>query len=335
MSPSAARVSSLLAVAPLTFSAFIVALAIWDDLVGGDAELRAACIAGSIAFCLPIVVLFRNSVRVRSRARRLTLFWTFVLGLHLVIFQPLWQPNSCALAEVLLMGQSMGMGGLWLIACAASWWGLRFVARRVEFKPIATGDRSMGPGTRRLVFGFALMPLLPGIFFILATALMDLTDADSQSASVVAYMVCAAIAVASWLLLWRRAVAWTPGQVRMTAVLGGLFLLSPLLLYLDDPLMSDWISTIIIVAPLLFFAAWLIGTSLLWRTDEPAFQLASSSPHVGGASSVHAVQMQELLRCPACEYLLKGLREVRCPECGWASTVDDLFARTLVRALPE
>jgi len=37
--------------------------------------------------------------------------------------------------------------------------------------------------------------------------------------------------------------------------------------------------------------------------------------------------MSEFVRCGSCGYSLVGLREVRCPECGWQSTVDEAVRR--------
>ena len=37
--------------------------------------------------------------------------------------------------------------------------------------------------------------------------------------------------------------------------------------------------------------------------------------------------MSEFVRCGSCGYSLVGLREVRCPECGWQSTIDEAVRR--------
>ena len=37
--------------------------------------------------------------------------------------------------------------------------------------------------------------------------------------------------------------------------------------------------------------------------------------------------LSEFVRCGNCGYSLVGLREVKCPECGWQSTVDEAVRR--------
>lgn len=62
---------------------------------------------------------------------------------------------------------------------------------------------------------------------------------------------------------------------------------------------------------------WFAGTAWLWRSDRidlPA-GLASES------------DLSRFVRCGNCGYSLVGLREVRCPECGWGSTVDEVVRR--------
>jgi ribosomal protein L37E len=75
-----------------------------------------------------------------------------------------------------------------------------------------------------------------------------------------------------------------------------------------------------------FFAAalWLAGTAWSWR---------SLGLHVSAATLAGTTDMEQWLVCPRCGYSLIGLREVRCPECGWNTTVDDVVRRSLFEAL--
>ena len=81
--------------------------------------------------------------------------------------------------------------------------------------------------------------------------------------------------------------------------------------------------TFCITSPLFAFALWLAGTAWLWRNRHPH---ALVDPLSG-------IGVEDVARCPTCGYNLRGLREVRCPECGWASTVDDIVQRSIVGTL--
>jgi rubrerythrin len=59
---------------------------------------------------------------------------------------------------------------------------------------------------------------------------------------------------------------------------------------------------------------WLIGTAIIWR--ETAKERGERLRHMG----IHT------LTCPNCGYNLTGLREAKCPECGAAYTLDQLYA---------
>lgn len=87
--------------------------------------------------------------------------------------------------------------------------------------------------------------------------------------------------------------------------------------------------TFLWTSPLFAAALWFAGTAWLWRSkriDLPEGNLAESD-------------LTDLVRCGECGYSLVGLREVRCPECGWQSTVDDAVRRGMaefieLRAMP-
>ena len=113
----------------------------------------------------------------------------------------------------------------------------------------------------------------------------------------------------------------------MTIYLAIAFLVSPGLLLWNPtlssgPFVESW-RVLCWLLPVFAWALWLAGTAWTWRSSQ-----ARISGEFAGS-----VAIEVLVRCPACDYSLRGLHEVRCPECGWASTVDDIVERSLDRVL--
>ncbi len=174
----------------------------------------------------------------------------------------------------------------------------------------------MTPGVVRLTIGFGLLPFLPGLFWIVGMATEHFLSVPDEMAMAIAYEACALVTVATWVGVWRRGVAWTPGRRRGTIALAVALLAVPWSTFLPDG-PEPW-ETARDTLPLLMLAAWFFSTALLWRTDAPAGYVDSS-----------AAALDRAIGCPGCGYSLRGLREVRCPECGWHSTVDVLMAHGL------
>ena len=49
-----------------------------------------------------------------------------------------------------------------------------------------------------------------------------------------------------------------------------------------------------------------------------ALRLQRGKPVIGADNQVD-------VHCPSCGYSLVGLHQARCPECGWQTTLDELF----------
>jgi hypothetical protein len=129
-----------------------------------------------------------------------------------------------------------------------------------------------------------------------------------------------------WMLLWRETVAWTGRRVAQTAwlVLGAIVagLIIGALTWPLDRYIGSFVGSA--CAPLL----WVVGTIFAWRETpaESAQRLGALASARGGGGGVV---------CPGCGYNLTGLREARCPECGTAYTLDELFAAQPSRAAAE
>ncbi len=174
----------------------------------------------------------------------------------------------------------------------------------------------MTPGVVRLTIGLGLIPFLPGLFWIVAMATDHFLSMPEELGMAIAYEACALVTVATWVGVWRRGVAWTPGRRRGTIALAVALLAVPWSTFLPyGP--QPW-ETARDTLPLLMLAAWFFSTALLWR----------SAAHAGYVDS-SAAALDRAIGCPGCGYSLRGLHEVRCPECGWHSTVDVLMAHGL------
>jgi hypothetical protein len=99
--------------------------------------------------------------------------------------------------------------------------------------------------------------------------------------------------------------------------------LTPYLMYWVEDLQSnDELEVVISTAPWLGWAAFLAGTAWIWRDPLAAARALAQS--AGG-------DPQQWLACPQCSYSLSGLREIRCPECGWQATTDGLLNHAIER----
>ncbi len=169
----------------------------------------------------------------------------------------------------------------------------------------------MSPGSARLAIGFAYVPLLPGIFFMTGMALDHFLGMSETLGFAIGYQLCAIIIVATWVPLWRRAVQWTAKRRKMTVLYAAAILLAPWSVYL--PQGPELWNVFCWMLPLWAAAIWFVGTALAWRTRRD-------------------FDIERLASCPKCEYSLRGLREIRCPECGWNSTVDDIVGWCMAAA---
>lgn len=174
----------------------------------------------------------------------------------------------------------------------------------------------------RLAVGTALIPFLPGVFLVIGSALDQLARWGMTPSTFWACEACQIFAIVAWLVVWHRAVDWTPTRTRTTGLMVLIMLFAPFGAYFQtgNMLLDTWYG----VLPLLALAMWFAGTGIAWRSD---------SPRDSAATTDALAATSELARCPSCQYSLKGLREVRCPECGWASTLDEYVKRVLFDAV--
>ncbi len=181
----------------------------------------------------------------------------------------------------------------------------------------------MTPNAVRLTIGIALIPLLPAVFGLTFLALEDFTDlayiAWSESIEAfIAYEVSLMVGALAWWALWRSAVAWDSRRRLLTMLLSVILVLSPLGILLAGDRMLGVGELLAGILPACAFAVWLAGTAVLWRSADRISILQAWESHT-----------EDVANCPKCRYNLRGLPEVRCPECGWTGTVDQVVANAL------
>ena len=317
------RVTLWLALVPLVFG-------VWCLLIAGFDNFRLASAAGTIIGLALAIAIWRKYVRwAVLRSLSTTGLVVFTLA-QVLIWHPLWAIGGCNMDDILCTAQSLVTLGLGLALTILVWWG--GLLRRADHARRPQTDfrrRLMTPNAVRLAIGIALVPFLPGLFVMIVLGLGSFGGSrwSDEMRLFAAYELCVVIAILVWFLLWRRAAEWTPARRIVTITLALTLLGSPLSVFWEisrssRPFVEMW-NAFCYLAPVFAWALWLTGTAWAWRAyrSQALPQSAPSAP-----STALAV-------CPGCGYSLQGLQEVRCPECGWKSTVDDIVERSLQRVL--
>ena len=314
MNDRAVRIGLLLGVIPTVFY-----IGWFSGLLTSDGRISCSCAV--LTVCWLTLWIWRPYVRwTRGAVLRISAV-TLVLFGQILMWRPMWATTGCgkdAYDNIQCFSQSAILLAVWCVGCALSWWGAQLWRRSRRHQGINPSARlKMTPNIVRLSIGLALIPFLPGLFFLLAITLETRAGLSIDTSMFVAYETCAVIAVCVWILLWRKSVKWTLPLIGRTAFIATPILVTPIGVYWSSG--DQVLDFLYRVSPVLALGVWLAGTSLAWR--RPAETLVA---HDSCAVSPF---------CPSCAYNLTGLREVRCPECGWASTVDDIVQRHLAIAV--
>lgn len=208
--------------------------------------------------------------------------------------------------------------GMWL-----STWAILAIRQagkessRWQGSPTSEGDWTMSRTTARLVIGIGLIPLYMGLTYFasqLVTAVFDLGNWYEW-----AMLAPPAVLIVGWWAVWYRQIRWTFKRYLMTGLLAAV----TLILHSDwaASLWLDWTNIVPAWMAQLSAAFWFFGTAWLWRarSGDPC---VSSSDLLTPADPL----------CPRCGYSLRGMREVRCPECGWSATVEEFVALHVARS---
>jgi hypothetical protein len=323
MSDRCARITLLLALVPLVVGVWGVFLS------AGLGDGHISSIAGTLIALVGAILIWRKYVRWSVLRSTSTFGLVLLMVVQVVLWQPLWAIGGCGMRDLLCFGQSLVMLGLGLAGAFVLWWGTTLKRGNWRIGTSAAGRLVMTRDAVRLAIGIALIPLLPGVFVIEMLALQAFTGGlwSEDVRAFAAYEVCIAVAIGVWWLLWLRAIQWNARRRIVTICLATILVVSPVLVIWQPVLtlgaFGDTWRIFCYLAPLFAWALWLAGTAWAWRTARPRLL----------HDFADAANAESLALCPTCGYSLRGLREVHCPECGWASTVDDIVERSLDRAL--
>ena len=185
----------------------------------------------------------------------------------------------------------------------------------------------MTPNIARLAISLSFFPLGIGLFYVVETTQMYFGVNFGWWLDWSSLEVCALFAVAAWLLLWRRSIVWNRRRRTVCIALSTAGIACPATILLPNgdelfgggQLAQVW-DALRYTTPFFVCAAFIAGTAWSWRLAPGD----AAEPWCAGATEIERV-----LRCPSCDYSLRGLPAARCPECGWHSTVDELFAYCL------
>ena len=173
--------------------------------------------------------------------------------------------------------------------------------------------------------------LLPGVFWIVAVALTEFGSLESRAEMTAAYLITAALAAIMWFVTWRGTIRWTVTIIILTALLTAALMASSFSVYFIEDRATETLNLFLTITPLMTFAFWLIATAWLWRRPDALSLLSRTGVgHAQAGGAAGTVPLHDAVRCGQCAYSLRGLTEVRCPECGWTSTIDAVVHDTLV-----
>lgn len=290
-------------------------------------EAHGVCLILTAIVSISMLSIWRHYVHWSGMRTSATASLTALMFAQVIIWKPIWSSTKCATEDVLRGGQSISLSGIWCLACSLIWWGGILLARsRAKTSAQIAGRKFMSKEAARLVLAGCMIPLIPGLW-LFSMGTMDIFNifSDDKTEMWLALELPFATAVVLWWLLWRRAVVWNTRVKIKTVALAILFLASAAWYYIPwarnhnaTTGFEEFLYHSTQSLPLWGMALWFGGTAIIWRSDKRSRVLTSAVPSSKWVST-----------CPSCSYDLTGLREVRCPECGWTSTIDDVVRRSI------
>jgi hypothetical protein len=331
MSDRAMRLAMRLGLTPIVVAIAFLAARIWDTAGLPDRSIDAAmATAGTVIVCAFTLWIWRHYVRWNRLRSLSTAGLTLFVLAQVIAWHPIWATTDCSVQLVLCWGQSGTSAGAWCMACGLLWWSAVLLGRNHrDLDGSKREKRTMTTDAARLAIGMGMLPFLPGVFFLTMGTLEAFGYSADKTVGWACYQVCAILAGGIWLALWRRRVEWTRRRRRLTLVLITALLAVPFAAFAASPWsglnrpLGTWGRTLEVfvqVLPLLVLGLWLGGSAWVWRNDSLERTLAPADA---------PMDVEAVARCPKCDYSLIGLHEVRCPECGWTATLDEVVRRSL------
>ena len=298
---------------PIVPSMAVIGVFATEDAIGLAPydELRWYHLFFSILWVVATVCIWRRAVIWTLGRKWLTALVGLVPFLQVSYGQPLWNIPRTGCIDfsdtVLRVGQHHAGIGLTVWLTIWVWWGWE---KRHMSNELADGKRATIPMTqtaKRLAASIGSIPFVFGAFFIINVAIKDFLAWGQPEPS--GFAATAVVAVAIWVLIWHRAVAWTPLILQRTAVIGLLCLALPV--GLTFPLwnhVNGLGEVVVSLLPVIGWGLWMALTIRHWPM-----------------ASAEATGVPDAPRCLACGYSLIGLYATRCPECGDQRTLDELW----------
>jgi len=259
-----------------------------------------------------LLFIWRNLVLWTLGRKWLTAMVAVVPFVQVIHGMHWWGDGGCFRGEILRVSQhNLGIGvGTWLMVWV--WWG--WEKRRMVEDTSAKKHpaRRMSPVASRIVASIGMIPFVVGLFVVVRTAIEDV-GLFQRNETHWALALTALVAVAIWLMIWRRAVEWST-WICARAVLGAVVLIGiPIaaIPVIEVIVVSGgWLETASYWFPVIGWGIWMAWTVRGWSVREGPAETGSAP------------------RCLSCGYLLIGLRSTRCPECGDEPTIDELWRAT-------
>jgi len=278
-------------------------------------------------------------------------------------WKPLWQAG-CVSEEVLRVGQSTGMIGLWAWGTIWVWWGW------TKLGPSVRRRLRMSDSARRVLLSLGSVPVIVGGYLITLVLFEEEIFADNSFWYLRLAQVTWTLAV---VVLLAMVLCFIRGQTaarRRIPMLASIAVLCGVPWVWSGAMgeMTDFRAALAysnLVWAVVAILSWLLiwRTVVLWspatRTTTCGLALAflglavaaPSAPPQGNSGEIYRVMvpimawgwwiiattslwqfqevalrgpLQERLCCSSCGYSLRGLYGTRCPECGEQPTLDEL-----------
>lgn len=209
---------------------------------------------------------------------------------------------------------SLTLLSAWYLLRPTLWWGSGGNRTTLSIEFLRNDRRNlMSRDMARCSMAMGLVPLFAAVC-ILSYELAPLF-VSGYSRSPWGFNLSNAIAALSvmlvWFAIWYGVVAWTLRTALVTAILAVCAIACLCIGFLGTLWVGPWsFYNLFQAMPFLGVAIWIAGTAWRWSKSSSTTPQSALDP--------------DQVCCPACNYSLKGLKEVHCPECGWTSTVDQI-----------
>lgn len=168
----------------------------------------------------------------------------------------------------------------------------------------------------RILVSLLCVPAV-AVFCALGGAMVsELRLIDENAAVVAAFSAAPLLGAAAWLAVWSRVIRWTARRWGSTLIIAAaVVVLDAIVAWASNTIFRggwpDWSFVASMVNILIGLSGW-IGCLWVWtETPRERFQRLQHAESGGGM-------------CPVCRYDMRGLTNLRCPECGGRFTLGEV-----------